>query len=59
MSLSWEVQKKRKCTRSRSLVVAWAILQNEDITVFHLVRKHSHEHYKNKVDPQSLTLFNQ
>ncbi|HVM86685.1 MAG TPA: hypothetical protein VMT76_00760 [Puia sp.] len=58
MSLSWEVQKKRGCSRSKSLLAAWAIFQNEDITVFHLVRKHSHEHYKNKTEIKNLTLFN-
>lgn len=58
MSLSWEVQKKRGCSRSKSLAAAWAIYQNEDITVFHLVRKHSHEHYRNKAQPETLTLFN-
>jgi len=57
MALSWQVQKKRNCNRSRSLLAAWAIFQNEDITVFHLVRKHSHEHYKNKAQPEMLTLF--
>ncbi|WP_460686936.1 hypothetical protein [Niabella aquatica] len=57
MRLSWQIQRRRKCNRSKSLVSAWAIYLNEDITLYHLVRKHSHEHYTNKTDTQSLTLF--
>ena len=58
MYLSWEIQRKRKNDRSRAMTAAWAILQNEDITVYHLVKKHSHEKYINKVQPEGLTLFN-
>ena len=57
MRLSWQIQKTRKTTRSKSLVSAWAIFLNEDITVYHLAKKHSHEHYANKVQPEGLTLF--
>ena len=57
MYLSWEVQRKKRFSRSRSLRSAWAIILTEDITVFHLVRKHSHERYPNKVQPHDLTLF--
>ena len=59
MYLSWEIQRKRKNSRSRALLAAWAIFQNEDITVYHLVKKHSHEKYANRTQPDSLTLFNQ
>ncbi|RYZ30480.1 MAG: hypothetical protein EOO10_02705 [Chitinophagaceae bacterium] len=57
MYLSWEVQRKKRFNRSRSLQSAWAILLTEDITVFHLVKKHSHERYQNKVQSEDLTLF--
>ncbi len=57
MRLSWEIQKRRKANRSKSLLAAWAIFLNEDITVYHLVMKHSHEHYNNKVQVDNLTLF--
>ncbi len=57
MRLSWEVQRGRKCNRSKALTSAWAIYLNEDITVFHLVKKHSHERYTNKAEPKTLTLF--
>lgn len=59
MRLSWEIQKRRKSNRSKSLLAAWAIFLNEDITVFHLVRKHNHENQPLKVQTSSLTLFNQ
>ena len=58
MYLSWEIQRKRKNDRSHAMTAAWAIFQNEDITVYHLVKKHSHEKYINKVQPEGLTLFN-
>ena len=58
MYLSWEIQRKRKNDRSRAMTAAWAIFQNEDITVYHLVKKHSHEKYVNKVQAEGLTLFN-
>lgn len=57
MRLSWQIQKRRNSTRSKSLQSAWAIFQNEDITVFHLVRRYSHDRYPNKVQEQSLALF--
>ena len=57
MFLSWEIQRKRKNDRSRAMTAAWAIFQNEDITVYHLVKKHSHEKYVNKVQLEGLTLF--
>jgi hypothetical protein len=58
MYLSWEIQKKKKCTRSKSLQSAWAITLNEDITVYYLVKKHSHTSYVNKVKPETVGLFN-
>ena len=36
MLLSWEIQRKRKSTRCKSLQAAWAIMLNEDITVYYL-----------------------
>ncbi|MBV4359094.1 hypothetical protein [Pinibacter aurantiacus] len=57
MFLSWEIQRKRNISRTKALLSAWAILQNEDITVFHLTRKFSHTHYPNKIQNGSLTLF--
>lgn len=57
MRMSWQIQRHRNYNRSKSLVSAWAIFLNEDITVYYLVRKHSQERYANKVDASSLSLF--
>jgi hypothetical protein len=59
MRMSWEIQKRKKSTRSKSLCAAWSIFLNEDISVFYLTKKHSHDRYENKVRPEHLTLFNQ
>ena len=57
MYLSWEIQRKKHCIRSKALQSAWAITQNEDITIYYLVKRHGHEKYPNKVKPQDLSLF--
>jgi hypothetical protein len=57
MRISWQIQYRRKSSRSKSLMAAWAIFLNDDIMVHHLVKKHSHERYANKVDASTLTLF--
>ena len=58
MRMSWEIQRHRNSNRSKSLRSAWAIFLNEDITVYHLVRKHSPERYAKRVEAGHLTLFN-
>lgn len=57
MVLSWEIQRKKKHNRSKSLQAAWAITLNEDITIYYLVKRHSHISYPNKVEAKHLTLF--
>ena len=57
MYLSWEIQRKKHHTRSKALQAAWAITLNEDITIYYLVKRHSHERYRNKVEAKHLTLF--
>ena len=57
MVLSWEIQRKKKTTRSKSLQAAWAISLNEDITVYYLVRRHSNRNAPNKVEAKELALF--
>jgi hypothetical protein len=59
MKLSWEIQRKKQSTRSKALQAAWAITQNEDITIYYLVKRHSNINHPNKVQPQSLALFSQ
>jgi len=57
IQLSWEIQRKKHCSRAKSLRAAWAITQNEDITIYYLVRRHSQSFYPNKIQPSDLTLF--
>lgn len=71
MHLSWEIQKqkrynlsqkskrtrKKRSIRSLALEMAWTIMLTEDITVYHLVRRHSHENNRNKVQVSDLSLF--
>lgn len=57
MQLSWEIQRKKKRSRAKALQAAWAICLNEDITVYYLVKRHSHQHYPNKVQAKELVLF--
>ncbi|MGN6210978.1 hypothetical protein [Parafilimonas sp.] len=59
MRLSWQIQRRRHYNRSKSLISAWAIYLNEDITVFHLVQKHGGNRGINYSKAASLTLFNQ
>jgi len=39
MRISWDIQKNKKQTRSKSLSSAWTIFNNEDITVKYLSLK--------------------
>jgi len=57
MRLSWGIQRKKKCIRSKALQSAWAITQNEDITVYYLIKKHSHTNYENKRQTGQIGLF--
>ncbi len=42
MRLSWDIQKRKRYTRSKALICAWLILGTEDITVQYLTRKLNH-----------------
>lgn len=42
MKMSWEIQRTKHSTRSKSLQSAWAIISNEDITVYYLTQKLNH-----------------
>ena len=42
MKISWDIQRSKRKTRSKALQAAWAIINNEDITVFYLVRRLNH-----------------
>ena len=43
MKLSWDIQRSKHNTRSRALTAAWAIIGNEDITVYYLTRRLNHD----------------
>lgn len=43
MKMSWEIQRTKHSTRSKSLQSAWAIINNEDITVYYLTQKLNHQ----------------
>lgn len=57
MRMSWEIQRKKCSTRSKALQAAWAICQNEDITIYYLVKRHSHTHGRDMVKTNHLSLF--
>ena len=57
MRLSWEIQRVKHRSRSRSLSAAWAIFLNEDITIYYLIRKHGHSRRPDKLKPSQITLF--
>lgn len=42
MRMSWDIQLRKNKTRASALKAAWAIVNNEDITVHYLVRKLNH-----------------
>ena len=49
MQMSWELQRRKHYNRSKALQAAWAICQNEDITIYYLVKRHSHVHNKDSI----------
>ena len=42
MRMSWDIQRTKRRTRSKALQAAWAIINNEDVTVFYLTLKLNH-----------------
>jgi hypothetical protein len=42
MKMSWEIQRRKRSTRAKALIAAWAIISNEDVTVYYLTRKLNH-----------------
>ncbi len=42
MRMSWEIQRSKKRTRAKALSAAWAIMGNEDVSVYYLVRRLNH-----------------
>jgi hypothetical protein len=58
MSMSWEIQRTKKGSRSKALSAAWSIAQNANIAVFYLVEKHAKRNSRaqHPTNPQNLTL---
>ena len=57
MQLSWEVQRKKHITRGKALQAAWAIANNEDVTIYYLVKRHSTRNTPNKIEARKLAMF--
>jgi hypothetical protein len=59
MRISWDIQRRRNKTRSKALMAAWAIFNNEDITVQYLARKLNHNRPVTQKAAGQFALFNQ
>ncbi|MBS0027100.1 hypothetical protein [Chitinophaga hostae] len=57
MRMSWEIQRRRHTNRSKALLSAWVIFQNDDIAVGYLRAKHSTRHSK-PAPIKNFSLFN-
>lgn len=71
MHLSWEIQKRKphalkqkqerghhqQSIRSLAVEAAWVILQTEDITIYHLAKRHSQSKKQVNINTRSLILF--
>ena len=57
MKMSWEIQRCRRNTRSKALTAAWAIITNEDVTVFYLTRKLNHHRPLKPKAQEQFSLF--
>ena len=58
MKMSWEIQKTKHSNRSRSLSAAWAIMINEDIAVYYLIKRLSPNRQLNTKVVNQFSLFN-
>lgn len=58
MKMSWEIQKNKRSNRSKSLTAAWAILSNEDVTVFFLTKRLNHGKPVSERALNQISLFN-
>ncbi len=59
MYMSWEIQRKENLKRKRALKTAWLLYRLEDITVYYLLKKHSHTNTVSiESKAKTLTLFN-
>ena len=59
MKMSWDIQRRKRSTRSKALTDAWALFSNEDVTVFYLVTKLNHHKPVKQKALNQMGLFNQ
>ncbi len=57
MKLSWDIQKSRHKTRSKSLTAAWAIMSNEDITIHYLALRLNRQREVKQTTLNQMTIF--
>lgn len=58
MKLSWKIQRAKSCNRSKALISAWAILNNEDLTILYLSLKFNGDKAIPTKSLNQITLFN-
>jgi len=58
MKMSWEIQRSRRSNRSKSLMAAWAILSNEEVTIFYLTKRLNHDRALKPKALHQIALFN-
>lgn len=58
MKLSWKIQKAKSCSRSKALFSAWAILNNEDLTILYLSLKFNGDNAIPAKSLNQISLFN-
>jgi hypothetical protein len=57
MKMSWDIQRTKSSSRSKSLQAAWVIFSNEDTTVHYLVQRLNHHRPLRKEIRNQMALF--
>lgn len=57
MKISWDIQKTKSKTRSKSLQAAWAIFSNEDITIQYLALRLNHNRAVKQAALNQMSIF--
>ncbi len=58
MKMSWAIQQSKRSSRANSLKAAWAILSNEEITIFFLAKRLNHDRPVKAKALHQISLFN-
>jgi len=59
MKISWDIQRTKHKTRSKSLQAAWAMLSNEDIAIQYLSLRLNHNRAVRPAALNQMSIFNQ